>query len=135
MLHSQRCTLTNALPQAVGFDQPILHGLCTFAIACRAVMQLHGNSSTACVKKFSARFAAPMYVVLFPRCLFVTICPTPSFCNTLHMYPGETLRVETWRSRGSHSDIIVRATALDRSKVVLSNAVLVLNDQRERSKL
>ena len=30
---------------------------------------------------------------------------------------------------------LVRATALDRSKVVLSNAVLVLNDQRERSKL
>ena len=45
------------------------------------------------------------------------------------------MRVETWRGRGSHSDIIVRATALERSKVVLSNAVLVLHDQRERSKL
>lgn len=99
-----------SMAQAVGFDKPILHGLCTFGMTCKAAMKRYGGDCSSSIKKFSARFAAPMY-------------------------PGETLRVEMWRSRGSSNEVIVRASALERKKVVLSNAVILLNEQGARSKL
>lgn len=55
-----------------GFERPILHGLCTYGFAVRAIVReaLHGR--VAGLKEFNARFAAPVY-------------------------PGETLTVEGWR--------------------------------------
>lgn len=57
---------------AAGFERPILHGLCTYAVACRAVMKAHGEDDPARIRSFDARFAAPFY-------------------------PGETLLTRSWR--------------------------------------
>jgi len=45
--------------RAAGFDRPILHGLCTFAIASRAVMQGFADYDPARLGSLAARFSAP----------------------------------------------------------------------------
>ena len=54
--------------RSVGFDRPILHGLCTFGIAGRAIQMAKPG---AALKALSVRMAKPVY-------------------------PGETLRFEVW---------------------------------------
>lgn len=50
-----------ALATKVGFERPILHGLCTYGFAVRAVVeQLCGGDSTR-LRAFSARFSAAVY--------------------------------------------------------------------------
>lgn len=56
----------------VGFERPILHGLCTYGIACRAVMKAWCDDDPSAVRSFDVRFAAPFY-------------------------PGETLTTRMWR--------------------------------------
>lgn len=45
----------------VGFDKPILHGLCTYGVACRAVMQACCGNDPDRIKSLDVRFAAPFY--------------------------------------------------------------------------
>lgn len=52
-----------------GFPRPILHGLCTFGVATRAVVRAAGMDA---FREFGARFSAPVF-------------------------PGETIRTEIWR--------------------------------------
>ena len=61
-----------------GFPQPILHGLCTFAIACRVVLEHWCDLNPAALKSMATRFAAPVL-------------------------PGESLLVRMWREPGSSS--------------------------------
>jgi acyl dehydratase len=56
----------------VGFEKPILHGLCTYGFACRAVMQDWCGNDPDRIKSFDVRFAAPFF-------------------------PGETLITRSWR--------------------------------------
>jgi acyl dehydratase len=56
--------------KASGFDRPILHGLCTYAIAAYSVMALTANSK-ADLRQLDVRFTSPVY-------------------------PGETLITELW---------------------------------------
>jgi acyl dehydratase len=58
--------------QAGGFTQPILHGLCTFGMTCRAVLERVAAWLPDRIVKQEARFSAPVY-------------------------PGETLEVVLWR--------------------------------------
>jgi acyl dehydratase len=58
--------------QAVGFEQPLLHGLCTYGFACRAIMQDWCGNDPASIKRFDVRFAAPFF-------------------------PGETLATKSWK--------------------------------------
>jgi acyl dehydratase len=58
--------------QAVGFPRPILHGLCTYGICCRAVLKAHCDDDPARMKTLDARFSAPVF-------------------------PGETITVDLWR--------------------------------------
>lgn len=82
--------------QRGGFDRPILHGLCTYGIATRAVVNelLGGNVSR--LKEFRARFSDVVY-------------------------PGDTLTTEGWKSGDGY---IIQART-DRS-VVLNNARVVI---------
>lgn len=61
-----------AVSHAGGFDRPLLHGLCTFGISCRAVLELYAEFDPARIASFQARFAAPVF-------------------------PGETLTIDLWR--------------------------------------
>jgi acyl dehydratase len=44
-----------------GFPAPILHGLCTYGIACRAVLQTVAGYDHARITAFDVRFSAPVY--------------------------------------------------------------------------
>jgi len=46
--------------RAVGFERPILHGLCTFGVACRAVLKTICDYDYTLVQEFDARFSAPV---------------------------------------------------------------------------
>jgi len=49
------------LAQRVGFPAPILHGLCTYGVACRAVLQSVLGYDAARITGFDVRFSAPVY--------------------------------------------------------------------------
>ncbi|MGH8786887.1 MAG: MaoC/PaaZ C-terminal domain-containing protein [Cupriavidus necator] len=88
----------HALPDAArkaGFDRPILHGLCTYGMAARAVIQSCCDGQSERMASFSARFSSPVF-------------------------PGETLRVEMWREEGQVS---FRTLVVERGVVVLSHGV------------
>ncbi|MEZ4470033.1 MAG: MaoC/PaaZ C-terminal domain-containing protein [bacterium] len=50
-----------ALAKAVGFERPILHGLCTFGYALRAAIQHLAGGEPSRVTRFQARFAGVVY--------------------------------------------------------------------------
>lgn len=54
-----------------GFPRPVLHGLCTFGIACRSVVHAVCSGQPSQIREFEGRFSAPVF-------------------------PGETLRTEIW---------------------------------------
>jgi acyl dehydratase len=82
--------------EAAGFPRPILHGLCTYGIVCKALVDGLLDGDTGRVASFSARFAGVVY-------------------------PGETLRTTAWRR---DADWVVSTTAVEREGApVLSDAV------------
>ena len=65
--------LDPAIAQKAGFERPILHGLCTFGIACHAILRAFAADDPEALRSMSARFSAPVF-------------------------PGETVEVEMWRN-------------------------------------
>ena len=55
-----------------GFDKPILHGLCSYGFTSRLIYQKYCSGNPKALAKFSSRFVS-------------------------HVFPGETLVVETWK--------------------------------------
>jgi acyl dehydratase len=55
-----------------GFPQPILHGMCTYGITCRGVLQTYADYDPAAFKQHAVRFSSPVY-------------------------PGETVTMELWK--------------------------------------
>ena len=49
-----------AVAKAGGFPRPILHGLCTYGICCRAILQAYCRFEPERMKSLSARFSAPV---------------------------------------------------------------------------
>ena len=49
------------LARRVGFKAPILHGLCTYGTACRAVLQSVARYDHTKITGFDVRFSAPVY--------------------------------------------------------------------------
>jgi acyl dehydratase len=60
------------IARSAGFDRPLLHGLCSLGISCRAVLEVYADFDPARIASHQARFAAPVY-------------------------PGETLSIDLWR--------------------------------------
>ena len=86
--------------QSVGFDRPILHGLCTMAVASWSIpMALRGGDFTA-LTHMEQRFSAPFY-------------------------PGETLRTEIWDEGDT---AYFRTRVVERDVVVLNKGMARLRD-------
>jgi acyl dehydratase len=81
-----------------GFDQPILHGLCSFGMACKAAVDSACEGKVERVSRYRARFAGVVF-------------------------PGETLVTSVWREEGK---LIVAASVKERGAAVLSNGVIEL---------
>ncbi len=86
-----------AFARAAGFDRPILHGLCTYGIVARVVIDALLDGDPSRVASFSTKFAGVVY-------------------------PGEPLRTSVWRADGR---FLIRTTAPDRDDApVLTDTVL-----------
>jgi len=81
-----------------GFDRPILHGLCTFGIACKAVVDNALDGDVTAVARYQVRFSGVVY-------------------------PGETIETSMWKD---DDKIIVRATAKERGAPALTNAAITI---------
>ncbi|MEP9386035.1 MaoC/PaaZ C-terminal domain-containing protein [Mesorhizobium sp. KR9-304] len=84
--------------RSVGFERPILHGLCTYAIATRAVVKGLCAHDPARVAHLEARFTAPVF-------------------------PGETITTELWRTAEGGA---FRARVAARESIVLDRGRVVL---------
>ena len=82
-----------------GFEAPILHGLCTFAISVRQVLKAFASSDGSLYKASSVRFAKPVL-------------------------PGQTLVVSMWQV--SPTRIVFSTSVKETGVAVLNNAFLEL---------
>ncbi|WP_323000340.1 MaoC/PaaZ C-terminal domain-containing protein [Castellaniella sp.] len=85
-----------AVAASAGFSRPILHGLCTYAYATQALVRTLCDGDEERLAYLHGRFSAPVL-------------------------PGETLRVEFWRSRPDLAQFQVRVK--ERDVIVLSHGV------------
>ena len=83
---------------AAGFSQPILHGLCTYGMTCKAITDALLDGDASAVAAYGARFAGVAF-------------------------PGETLKVGIWKDNGRFLASVV-APSRDNA-VVLSGVELV----------
>jgi acyl dehydratase len=80
---------------AGGFKTPILHGLCTYGVAGRAILKACCGNDPSRLKSLQVRFSSPVF-------------------------PGETIRTELWQDGATVS---FRARVVERDVVVLNNGL------------
>jgi len=80
---------------AGGFKTPILHGLCTYGVAGRAIVRACCGNDPSRLKSLQVRFSSPVF-------------------------PGETIRTEMWPAGG---EVAFRARVVERDVVVLNNGL------------
>lgn len=81
-----------------GFDRPILHGLCSFGVVCKAVVDHALGGDTGKVARCQARFAGVVF-------------------------PGETIVTSFWREGNT---ILVAAQTKERGTPVITNAAITI---------
>jgi acyl dehydratase len=81
-----------------GFDTPILHGLCSFGIVCKAVVDGALDSDVTKVARYQARFAGVVF-------------------------PGETIVTSMWREG---DQVLIRAATKERDSAVITNAAITV---------
>ena len=86
------------LAKSAGFEAPILHGLCTYGITCRAVLEGFCQFDAARLASHAARFSSPVF-------------------------PGETLRIDLWQDGNT---ISFQASVPARDSVVIKNGKSLL---------
>lgn len=83
--------------ELAGFDRPILHGLCTYGMTLKAVVDTLLGGDVSRVRSYSTRF-------------------------TGIVFPGETLRIRMWRAEGR---VQVAVTAVERDDApVLADTIV-----------
>jgi acyl dehydratase len=86
------------IAKMAGFPRPILHGLCTYGTACRAVVSTLCKYDPAKITGFDVRFSSPVF-------------------------PGETIVTEMW---ADGNVVSFRAKVKERDVVVLNNGKCTL---------
>ena len=81
--------------KAAGFEKPILHGMCTYGIACRSLVDEICENDATKLKRFDCRFSSPVY-------------------------PGETIITEMWKK---DKMIYFNSKVKERDKLVIKNGV------------
>lgn len=81
------------------FPRPILHGLCTFGFAGRAVLKQFAGNDPSRMQSIECRF-------------------------TRHVFPGEILITEMWQ--GDEGQVLFQVRVEERDEVVLANAAAML---------
>ena len=89
------------LAKKAGFKAPILHGLCSYAIACRAVLASVCDYDPARIASFDVRFTSPVY-------------------------PGETITTEIWVDG---EVVSFRCLVEERGVVSINNGKCVLRNR------
>jgi len=87
-----------ALAKRVGFPVPILHGLCTYGTACRAILKAVAGYDHTRIRGFDVRFSAPVY-------------------------PGESIATDLWVDGKTVS---FRCRVPERDAVVINNGRCLL---------
>jgi acyl dehydratase len=82
-----------ATAQAAGFPKPILHGMCTYGFAGRALLEAVCGYEPSRLRSIAARLSAPVY-------------------------PGDRLRTEIWRDG---NEVSFRTTVPERDGIVVLN--------------
>jgi acyl dehydratase len=75
-----------AVARLSGFSTPILHGLCTFGMACHAVLRVLGDYNPHSLRSLTGRFSTPVF-------------------------PGETLRFDIWNDGSFKVQVVERDVA------------------------
>ena len=83
-----------AVAAKAGYPRPILHGLCTYGVAARAIVQMACGNDASRLASMNTRFSSPVY-------------------------PGETLVIEMWKDGAK--GVRFRAKVAERDIVVLSH--------------
>ncbi|MEU8968781.1 MaoC/PaaZ C-terminal domain-containing protein [Streptomyces monashensis] len=81
-----------------GFERPILHGLCTYGITLKAVVDTLLGGDVGRVRAYGTRFAGVVF-------------------------PGETLRIRMWQGEGSAVRVAVSAVERDDAPVLADTIV------------
>ena len=89
-----------ATARAAGFPRPILHGLCTFGVACHAILKTICDYDPTLILGFDARFSAPVL-------------------------PGDTIRTDMWQDGNIVS---FQCTAVERDSRVVRYGKCTLAD-------
>ncbi len=87
-----------AVARKAGFDRPILHGLCSYGIACHAILKTICEYDHTLIAEFDARFSQPVL-------------------------PGDTVTTEMWQDGNTVS---FQCSVKDRDAVVVKNGKCVL---------
>ncbi|MBX2857596.1 MAG: hypothetical protein KTR17_02950 [Cellvibrionaceae bacterium] len=82
-----------------GFERPILHGLCTYGVACRSLIATLCDNNPDRLKRIDVRFSNPVY-------------------------PGETIRTDVWKDAPGKASF--QAIAVERNIPVLKNGYVEL---------
>jgi acyl dehydratase len=81
-----------------GFPRPILHGMCTYGLTCRGVLQTYADYDSGAFRQHVARFSAPVY-------------------------PGESVTMDLWKDGAV---ISFEARVKTRNVTVIRNGKTVL---------
>jgi acyl dehydratase len=79
-----------------GFEKPLLHGLCTYGIACQSLVRSLCDSQASRLVSMGARFTKPVY-------------------------PGDTIRTEYWQR--DDGTVQFRSLSVERNEVVLDRGI------------